>query len=418
MVQKNNFMKRAGARGYSRLARVFTLAVMLLTMAAGAWADGKTVNFPIGDNAFSGWGGSLTRNGIKIQAGNNAIFYNYETAEFLANGNNVTYTISMEDGSDITGVNITLSGNNDMFQNGDGWTANGNTRTWTGNAKSVTFGVNSKYDEEDDGWAHLLVTAISVTLPPPAKYTVKMAEGAGEGWTIAPAEATTTGVEENTTVTATYSGGRHVKSVTAVVKAAAPAVTYPLLSAATTADYGKVMCAAGHLHDAKTALPDGCTAVGIIGKVTETGHGLILALKDATWQTWNTINGWASETTYAGTTLKVLPDDAARGSLTSYTKLGETAVSNWAVAQKSDYEAIFTNLGSTTGDSDGKVYDANVNAFITTGVGGSALFATKEDGYWPATEYPNGSYGWCFKPDYWNYRNKDFSIKVWPVLGF
>ncbi len=53
---------------------------------------------------------------------------------------------------------------------------------------------------------------------------------------------------------------------------------YPLLSTATTADYGKVVCAAGHLHDAKTAVPAGCTAVGILGKVTSTGHGLILAL--------------------------------------------------------------------------------------------------------------------------------------------
>ena len=56
--------------------------------------------------------------------------------------------------------------------------------------------------------------------------------------------------------------------------AAAAEAAYTLLSAATTADYGKVVCAAGHLHDAKTAVPDGCTAVGILGKVTTTGHGL------------------------------------------------------------------------------------------------------------------------------------------------
>ena len=95
------------------------------------------------------------------------------------------------------------------------------------------------------------------------------------------------------------------------------------LAKATTDDYGKVVCAAGHLHDAKTAVPAGCTAVGILGKVTETGHGLILALQDATAQTWNTINGWTSETSYAGTTLKVLPDDNARGSLTGYFWLGD-----------------------------------------------------------------------------------------------
>ena len=164
-----------------------------------------------------------------------------------------------------------------------------------------------------------------------------------------------------------------------ISRSVAPA--YTLLSAATTSDYGKVVCAAGHLHDAKTAVPDGCTAVGILGKVTETGHGLILALEDVMNQTWNTINGWTSAS-YASTTLKVLPDDDARGYLTSYTALGATAVSNWAVAQKSDYEAIFINLGSTTGDSDGITYDDNVNAYITTGVGGTAL----DGAYWSPTE--------------------------------
>ena len=263
-----------------------------------------------------------------------------------------------------------------------------------------------------DGWS-TYADKIQADPDSPATYAISVKEGTEDAanWSASPNPAAA-----GQTVTVTYGGTKQVKSVKVVKKAPAP--SYPLLSAATTADYGKVMCAAGHLHDAKTALPDGCTAVGIVGKVTETGHGLILALQDATSQNWNTINGWTSETTYAGTTLKVLPDDAARGSLTSYTTLGETTVSNWAVAQKSDYEAIFTNLGSTTGDSDGKVYDANVNAFITTGVGGSALFATKSDGYWSATEYPTDEYGWCFKPGYWNYRSKDFSIKVRPVIGF
>lgn len=194
----------------------------------------------------------------------------------------------------------------------------------------------------------------------------------------------------------------------------APAEAYTLLSAATTSDYGKVVCAAGHLHDAKTAVPTGCTAVGIVGKVTETGHGLILALQDATEQRWNTINDWTSVTSYAGTTLKVLPDDAARGgNLTSYTALGETAVSDWAVAQKSDYEAIFKNLGSTKGDSDGTTYDANVNAYITTGVGGTAISGD----YWSATDY-NGSSAWDARSSFWGYDSKSSSNKVRPVLGF
>jgi hypothetical protein len=56
-------------------------------------------------------------------------------------------------------------------------------------------------------------------------YKVSVKEGTEDAtsWTIAPDEATTTGVAAGTTVTATYSGTKHVKSVKAVKKA--PAVT-------------------------------------------------------------------------------------------------------------------------------------------------------------------------------------------------
>jgi hypothetical protein len=189
---------------------------------------------------------------------------------------------------------------------------------------------------------------------------------------------------------------------------------YTLLSAATTSDYGKVVCADGHLHNAKTAVPAGCTAVGILGKVTETGHGLILALQDATSQTFDNIFSWAWPT-YAGTKLRVLPDDAARGvKLTSYTALGATAVSNWAVAPKSDYEAIFTNLGSTAAYWDGQPYDANVNDYIT-GAGGTALYSQSR--YWSAT-WKNDYRAWYFYKDYWGYDLNGVTYSVRPVLGF
>ncbi len=191
---------------------------------------------------------------------------------------------------------------------------------------------------------------------------------------------------------------------------------FRLLSTATAQDVGKVVCAAGHLHDAKRAVPDGCTAVGILGKVTSTGHGLILALQDATSQTWNTINGWESVTGYAGTTLKLLPNDNARGNLASYTSLGVVAVSDWCVAQKGDYDAIFTNLGSTTGDNYGKTRDANVNAYITN-AGGAAF--NKNGGYWSATESSSDSEkGWFFGEYFWYTNRKTSSYNVRPVLGF
>ena len=206
----------------------------------------------------------------------------------------------------------------------------------------------------------------------------------------------------------TFAAGKYYQSTLKMT--AAP--VYTLLSAATAEDIGKVVCAAGHLHDAKTAVPAGCTAVGILGKVTETGHGLILALQDATSQTWNTIFSWAWPT-YAGTRLRVLPDDAARGvKLTSYTALGATAVSNWAVAPKSDYEAIFTNLGSTASYWDGQPYDDNVNAYIT-GAGGAALYGE----YWSAS-WKDDYKAWSFYSVYWNpYRYAEIH-SVRPVLGF
>ena len=210
-----------------------------------------------------------------------------------------------------------------------------------------------------------------------------------------------------------FAAGKYYATTLTMAK---PTPVYTLLSAATTSDYGKVVCAAGHLHDAKTAVPAGCTAVGILGKVTETGIGLILALKDATAQNWNTINdSWTSVTTYAGTTLKLLPNDTARGSLTSYTTLGSTAVSNWCVAQKSDYEAIFTNLGSTTDNGNGKTYDGNVNAYITTGVGGTAL--DDACSYWSATGFDGGN-ALAFNSYFWGYSEKTNSCSVRPVLGF
>ena len=201
---------------------------------------------------------------------------------------------------------------------------------------------------------------------------------------------------------------------------ASPFIYKPIkmLSTATTADLGKVVCAQGHLHDAKTAVPEGCTAVGILGKVTGKGKGLILALQDAKSQKWTTIGGWTSETAYAGTTLKILPDDAARDGLTSYTSLGGITVSNWAVAQKDDYEAIFTNLGSQAGNEAlGIRFDANVNAYMTTYVGGEGL-DTGNNGYWTATEAKKSDRAYYFSSDSWGSSGKDETRWVRPVLGF
>ena len=280
---------------------------------------------------------------------------------------------------------------------------------------AAQFAIFKFTTKNADGSAPINVKPLTVTFGA-QNYVITPALATSELYVALPAVAdravrfSATGSDSKTytcsKASVTFAAGKYYQSTLKM------ALAYLLLSA-TTSDYGKVVCAAGHLHDAKTAVPAGCTAVGILGKVTSTGHGLILALKNATNQNWNTINGWTSVNTYAGTTLKVLPDAAARSNrLTSYTTLGTTTVSNWAVAQKSDYVAIFRNLGSANND-EGYTYDGNVNAYITTGVGGTAISGT----YWSATESDDDD-AWYFSSDYWYHTYKTASNRVRPVLGF
>ncbi len=278
--------------------------------------------------------------------------------------------------------------------------------------KAEATDENSPYEGTIYSSEFTVVEQYDLTVKPANDFSKGKIENVTVGSeSIAPnadGKASKTGVAPNTDVKIKAKRGYIIEKVEA------KKTVITMLNAATTENIGMVVCNKGHLHDAKTAVPAGCTAVGILGKVTETGHGLILALKSATAQEWNTINGWNSAS-YAGTTLKVLPDDAARGSLTSYTALGEIAVSNWAVAQKSDYEAIFTNLGSTKSDNDGTIYDGNVNAYIT-GAGGTALSAL-EGYYWSATE-KNGERAWLILSNWWGTDFKWSSYSVRPVLGF
>ena len=61
----------------------------------------------------------------------------------------------------------------------------------------------------------LLMTAATGAWAQTYKVSVKEGTEDAEKWTIAPPEATTTGVAQGTTVTATYSGTKMVKSVKA-----------------------------------------------------------------------------------------------------------------------------------------------------------------------------------------------------------
>ena len=266
---------------------------------------------------------------------------------------------------------------------------------------TVTLGTNRAKYSISAG-----IQSIIITEAAPTGYSVSMKDGTQDAdkWTVKVGEGQAQalpigGLKEGDAVTLTYSGRLKVKGVKATSDAA-PAVTYTMASEATAADYGKVVCDKGHLHDAKTAVPTGCTAVAVFAYMDGGNNRYGIALQNtASKAKWNTItNNGANKNVLCnvpGTWTVTAPTDAS-----------------WFVATKAIYEAMFINLGSTTSDSDGTTYDGNVNAFITTGVGGTAL----DNYYWSTTE-KNSTDGWCFSSTYWDYYGKsDQDWKVRPVL--
>ena len=244
----------------------------------------------------------------------------------------------------------------------------------------------------------------------PPTYAVKMADAETEAenanWTIASGSKSVkgsvadglTGLEEGDAVTLTYSGRLKVKTVTATTDAVP--VVYPMAAEATAADYGKVVCAAGHLHDAKTAVPKGCTAVAVFAYIDGSNNRYGIALQNAASKaTWNTI-------TSNGANKNKLCNVPGTWTVTAPTG------AEWKVATKAIYEAMFINLGSTKSDSEGTTYDANVNAFITTGVGGTEISGD----FWSTTE-KSSTDAWCFRTKYWDFYGKsDIDWNVRPVL--
>ena len=338
---------------------------------------------------------------VTVKDGSTTIPASEYTVGYSNNTNAGTATVTI---TDKTGGNYTVSGSTTF-------TINKAAASLTCSTDALSFTASNKKDATvTKTGVSASGGSVSVSSSNTDYCTVSYASGTITVKRVSEAEWTAT-----ITVSVTADGNHTWADSNKKTFTVSAAGCFRLLSEATTSDHGKVVCAAGHLHDAKTAVPSGCTAVGILGRVTSTGHGLILALQDATDQDWNTINGWNSVTTYAGTTLKVLLDNTARGSLTSYTALGSTNVSNWAVAQKADYIAIFTNLGSTRGRK-GITYDGNVNAYIT-GAGGTGMptdFPRPQ--YWSATEEDNGL-SWAFS-DEWFTGSKTYSLRVRPVLAF
>ena len=119
--------------------------------------------------------------------------------------------------------------------------------------------------------------AVTVAAPAASTYTVTLKEGTEDAtsWTIAPAEATTTGVAAGTTVTATYSGTKMVKSVKAVKKAAA---SIPLDNTTTAWTAGTYAVPAGGLtYSAAITVSGDVTLVLTDGETLTLNKGISLA---------------------------------------------------------------------------------------------------------------------------------------------
>ena len=235
-------------------------------------------------------------------------------------------------------------------------------------------------------------------------YAVTLAEGTedAENWTI-PAEAA-----EGATVTATYSGTRKVKSVTAKKKAAASLIVNPVV--------GQIIGSDGKNYDANATLPSGVTAVAMIayvgsdnGEAAPYNNGLALALSDAStgcmWSTSNTKihtynredENFASESglQYNDATLNSDTYPAFKAAINYNGAVAPTGCSAWFLASGYQWKKM-----------------------IAAGL--SNLGLEEYTAYWSSTEYGNWS-AWNFSTYFstWGSQDKDYvDCKVRACLAF
>jgi len=279
--------------------------------------------------------------------------------------------------------------------------------TWSSSDEAVATVTDGVVTAVAAGTATITVTttdgaktatcAVTVAAPAASTYTATLKEGTEDAtsWTIAPDEATTTGVAAGTEVKATYSGTKKVKSVKAVKKAAAPA--YTMAAAATTSDKGKLICTAGHIH---VYGEDAACTAGRVAKIIYVGptghatynHGLALALEDmSTLLTWdnsgaNNDGKTAAEWCSAWNTSKPVTD------------------AEWLLASKDQWNYM---LGTNGAGSSTTLLDG------FTSVGGSNL---ESQDYWSSTEYEsNTDEAWMFNfgYDWWYDTPKN---RVYPLV--
>jgi hypothetical protein len=205
----------------------------------------------------------------------------------------------------------------------------------------------------------VLLAAVATGAMAQTTYKVSVKEGTEDAtsWTIAPAEATTTGVAAGTTVTATYSGTKKVKSVKAVKKAE-PLIVNPVVGQV-IGDDGK------NYADAAAATSAGATAVAVIAYVGSD-------TKDAIFK-----NGLA---------IALADEGEMKWSPAKSTCEGKTAITGakWCLPSEGQWTQMFAANGGNGGSYTG------LNTTITN-AGGTTL---REGGYYWSSSEEGASRAW------------------------
>ena len=242
--------------------------------------------------------------------------------------------------------------------------------TWTSSDETVATVANGVVTAVAAGTATITVTttdgaktatcAVTVAAPAASTYTVTLKEGTDDAtsWTIAPAEATTTGVEAGTEVKATYGGTKKVKSVKAVKKAAVPVTAITLNKTETSIKVG-----ATETLSVTAVAPDNATdktytwkssdetkaTVDQDGKVTAVAAGTVTIYAEA--NDGSGVKGNCTVTVTPATITVTWNNDDITGSGNSFTKDGVTITANYIDFPDKSFQGggtFTTTLGNFT----------------------------------------------------------------------
>ena len=187
----------------------------------------------------------------------------------------------------------------------------------------------------------LVLLAAVVTGAVAQNYKVSVKEGTEDAtsWTIAPAEATTTGVAAGTTVTATYSGTKKVKSVKAVKKAK-PDLLSGVFSVSSTK---KVKFSKGNLRYASGAW-----------SFFDNQYDYYNSYSADAWDHF----GWSTSATTYG--MNTSTDNIYSGDFVDW---GATMGTGWFTLSSDEWTYLFNTRSASTvgGTSNGRYAKAKVN---------------------------------------------------------